>query len=164
MLAVVSTNQDQLLAKNTAVNLRKRRHRCRFAGVPASRRRPSRCVALNFGAIKWWTWRRPSEGLTLLLTSNSCARSNYKGWLWVARVVYDMVYARLHDRTLRRSVCCLRAVLGFLKIHHGPAFRDQRRGTNKGPSGKQKLRLLRGTDHPLSARPVCLRPRTRGLQ
>ena len=57
------------------------------------------------------------------------------GWLWVAEA--HKCYGRrgYTGITLWCSVCCLRAVLGFFKMHHYPGARDQRRGTNKGPSG-----------------------------
>ena len=59
----------------------------------------------------------------------------------------------------------LRAVLGFLKTHHGPARADQRRSVKQGPKVKIKIELFYAQrKHPLGTRPVCFMARNRALQ
>ena len=79
------------------------------------------------------------------------------------RLKNDMVARLRRVHVMAQRLLSPRCVLASLKCTTDPA-RVTSTEEGQGPSGKQKLMLLRGTDHPLSARPVCLRPRTRNLQ
>ena len=86
-------------------------------------------------SIKWWTWRRPSEGLTPLVTTQTRPVAT-KRLAMGRRGSFMIRYARFQGiHAMAQRELLPRAVLGFLCTTTLRAL-DQRRAVKLGPQGK----------------------------